>query len=137
VNLDDYSDSYIEGVASDADYKKFFTDGRGKSICIPFSLFKYYDYVEIKQPSPSKAGISRIHFLKKEPKTNGETVEYSDFYTTNVQINRGNNTIFYKIPDDARYILIYAYWGNEDRRPERIVLRTSESLSLDNMSKWD
>ena len=137
VNLDDYSDSYIEGVASDADYKKFFTDGRGKSICIPFSLFKYYDYVEIKQPSPSKAGISRIHFLKKEPKTNGETVEYSDFYTTNVQINKGNNTIFYKIPDDARYILIYAYWGNEDRRPERIALRTANSLGLDDMSKYD
>lgn len=137
VNLDDYSESYIEGDASSANYGKFFTDGRGKGICIPYSLFKDYDYVEIKQPSSAKGGISRIHFLKNEPKANGEEVVYSSYYSTNAVISRGNNTIFYKISDDTRYIIIYAFYGNSDRRPERIVLRTSESLSLDNMSKWD
>ena len=137
VNLDDYSNSYIEGATDSADYGKFFTDGRGKSICIPYSLFKDYDYVEVKQPSSSKVNISRIHFLTKEPKVNEETVEYSSYYTNNIAINKGNNTIFYKISNDVRYIMIYAFWHSEDRRPEKITLHTSDSLSLDNMSKWD
>ena len=128
ISVVDVSYVYIEHARSSDVYKRYFhiTDRSASSVCIPYSTFKNFDYVRIV-PNATQSGM--IHFLKKEPTQDRELAEYSDYYSEPTYIAPGLTRVYYKIPTDAKYIMVFISWGNVNRAPESIHLCTYEEVN--------
>ncbi len=94
------------------------------SICIPYTLFKPYQYLTVKANAEY---ASRVHVLKSEPEAQNEKVKYSDYYGESFVVAKGMK-LDIAIPADARYIVILNSTDGHRNTPDAISLNTAEDL---------
>lgn len=120
ISTTDVTNTYIRPTQKDF---KLTDSVDNSSICIPYNVFKYYDYLTI-----TANGIkgSRVHFLKEEPTANNQLVSYSDYYLDNIGFGFDNGKklkIDFAIPKDARYIYVLNRTSGNNNTPDSITLR--------------
>lgn len=116
VKRNDISRTYI--TATDGIFKIFSTNDDYNSICIPYSVFKFYDYISVTANSQY---ATRVHILKEEPKISQSTVAYSDYYGKSALVTAGQRFDI-NIPSDARYIFVMNSTDGNNNTPDAIVL---------------
>lgn len=124
-NIQDYSPvkSDLSNVVVNGRDEFIVNNGRYKSYALDYLTFKKYDFIEVEANSEYQTWIN---FLTKIPLSK-ETIDICSDYGDDVKVSVNQHYIV-PIPKDCRYILILAYYEDQDRRPKTLKLRTKRSV---------